>query len=86
MNFYPVPTLILCPEETPYGVAYRPVNDMAKALTRLMDRPVFRADEMDFIHDMGFRTVMQNGRPIPFPKNAYRRKPSAEPRHVLDEA
>lgn len=82
---FPLPTVMLWPEETREGTVYHPGNKLAKAVADLLGVKVILPYKLPLIEALGFNVAMHNGQPIPFPKGAYQR-PQPEPRHVRDFA
>jgi hypothetical protein len=81
-----MPTVIPWPEETPTGTVYRPGNSLAVAITKLIGKVVMQEFHLPLIEAMGFQVAFPNGTVIPFPRDAYRKKPQPEARHILDDA
>ena len=84
----PFPTVVLWPDESPAGVVYLPGNKLAEVLCELMGVAAIKPHKLPVIEALGFRVVRHNGFELPRPSQltAYRRRPAADPRHVLDEA
>jgi hypothetical protein len=80
------PIALFLPEDTVYGQVFHPANRVAQELAALANVRTIPADRMQHIRNLGFEVAYPNGQAIPFPKDAYRRKPSNAPQHILDEA
>lgn len=83
MSDYPMPVIKLIPDRS--GYSYQPANPKAVALHELLGRTISDRD-LVLIEELGFQVVFPNGEPLPFPKDAYKKKPYVAAKHIYDEA
>lgn len=82
-SLFSMTEVVLFPEHFASGTVYKPVNMQAIYLEKLMKREI-RDEDLHLIEEAGFIISFPNGQPIPFPKDAYKRKPFHRAKHIDD--